>query len=298
MAEPVIGFIGVGLMGHGMAKNIVEKGFALRIVGHRNREPVEDLVKRGAVEADSPRALAAACDVVVLCVADSATVESLVRGPDGIAAGGRPGLVVVDCSTANPNSTLALEAELGRMGITLCDAPLSRTPKEAWEGTLDVMVGADDATYERIEPVIRCFAGRIVRVGPVGNGHKMKLLNNFIAMSYGALYSEALTLGQKIGIAPEVFDSVIRNGRMDCGFYQTFMKYVLERDENAHRFTIRNAHKDMRYVADLANAAGVANFIGSAVNNYYAVAEATGGAGKMVPMLSDVVAGLNGTKLA
>jgi 3-hydroxyisobutyrate dehydrogenase-like beta-hydroxyacid dehydrogenase len=298
MSKPTIGFIGVGLMGHGMAKNIVEKGFPLRILGHRNREPVEDLIGRGAVEAASPKDLAAACDIVFLCVTDSATVESLVRGPDGITAGGKPGLIVVDTSTANPNSTLALEAELGRMGITFCDAPLSRTPKDAWAGTLDVMVGADDATFERIEPAIQCFAGRIVRVGPVGNGHKMKLLNNFIAMSYGALYSEALTLGQKIGIAPEVFDSVIRGGRMDCGFYQTFMTYVLQRDENAHKFTIKNAHKDMRYVADLAVSAGVANWIGSAVNNCYAVAEATGGGGKMVPMLSDVIAELNGTKLA
>lgn len=297
MHKPVIGFIGVGLMGHGMAKNIVEKGYALKIMGRRNRAPVEDLVARGAEELSSPREIAAASDIVILCVTDSATVESLVRGPDGLAAGARPGLTIVDTSTSNPNSTLALAGELAPAGIAFCDAPLSRTPKEAWEGTLDVMVGADDVTFRKIEPVIACFAGKIVRVGPVGNGHKMKLLNNFIAMSYGALYSEALALGNKIGIAPAVFDSVIRGGRMDCGFYQTFMKYVLERDENAHRFALRNAHKDMRYVAEVANAAGVANWVGSAVKNYYATAEATGHGEKMVPMLSDVVAALNGTKL-
>jgi 3-hydroxyisobutyrate dehydrogenase-like beta-hydroxyacid dehydrogenase len=297
MSKPVIGFAGVGLMGHGMAKNIVEKGFPLRVLGHRKREAVDDLIGRGATEAKSPRDLAAGCDIVFLCVTDSATVEALVRGPEGLASGGKPGLIVVDCSTADPNSTMALEAELGRMGITFCDAPLSRTPKDAWAGTLDVMVGADDVTFETIEPVIQCFAGRVIRVGAVGTGHKMKLLNNFLSMTYGALYSEALVLGKKIGIEPAVFDSVVRGGRMDCGFYQTFMKYVLERDENAHKFTLKNAHKDMRYVADLANAAGVANWIGAAAKNYYATAVATGQGERMVPMLSDVVADLNGTKL-
>ncbi|MBT9293251.1 NAD(P)-dependent oxidoreductase [Prosthecodimorpha staleyi] len=297
MAKPVIGFVGVGLMGHGMAKNIVEKGYALRIVGNRNRTPVEDLVGRGAVEAATPRDLAAACDIVLLCVTDSATVEKIVRGPDGLTAGARPGLIVVDCSTADPNSTLALEAELGRMGITFCDAPLSRTPKDAWEGTLDVMVGADDATFETIEPVLATFAGRIVRVGAVGNGHKIKLLNNFVAMTYAAVYSEAFTLAKKIGIEPQALDSVLRGGRMDCGFYQTFTKYLLDRDVNAHRFTIRNAHKDLRYVSGLATASGVANWIGSAARNYYATAEATGHGDDNVPQLSDVIAGLNGTRL-
>lgn len=297
MTKASVGFVGVGLMGHGMAKNIVEKGFALTVLGHRNRTPVEDLIGRGAREAKTARELAAACDIVMLCVTDSATVEALVHGPDGLAAGGKPGLVIVDTSTANPNSTLALAAELGRMGITFCDAPLSRTPKDAWEGTLDVMVGSDDVTFDKIEPVLAAIAGRIVRVGPVGNGHKMKLLNNFLSMSYAALYSEALTLGNKIGIAPQVFDSVVRGGRMDCGFYQTFMKYVLERDPNAHKFTLKNAHKDLRYVADLANTAGVANWIGSAAKNYFAVAEATGNGERFVPMLSDIVAEQNGTKL-
>jgi hypothetical protein len=297
MDKPVIGFVGVGLMGHGMAKNIVEKGYPLRVVANRKREAVDDLVARGARECANPRELAAQCDMIVLCVSDSATVEKVVRGADGIVAGCRPGLTVIDCSTSNPVSTLALQAELGRMGVTLCDAPLSRTPKEAWDGNLDVMVGADDTTFERIEPVLNTFAGRVVRVGPVGAGHKMKLLNNFIAMSYAAVYSEALTIAMKIGITPQVFDSVVRGGRMDCGFYQTYMKYVLERDENAHKFTIRNAHKDMRYVAEVAASANVANWLGASVKNYYAAAEATGQADKMVPMLSDIVAAMNGTKL-
>jgi 3-hydroxyisobutyrate dehydrogenase-like beta-hydroxyacid dehydrogenase len=297
MSKPRIGFIGVGLMGHGMARNIVEKGYPLTIVGNRNREPVDDLVARGASEVATPKEAAVASDIVFLCVSDSSIVEKVIEGPGGIIEAARAGLIVVDTSTSNPNSTLALAAKLNALGMTLLDAPLGRTPKDAEAGTLDVMIGADDASFAIVEPVLKCFSARIVRVGAVGTGHKMKLMNNFLSMTYGALYSEALALSQRIGISPQTFDSVVRGGRMDCGFYQTFMKYVLERDENAHRFSLKNAHKDMRYVAEMANAAGVANPIGAAARNYYAMAEATGNGDKMVPMLSDFVAALNGTRL-
>src|SRR5262249_47046145 len=137
-------FAGVGLMGQGMAKNIVEKGWPLTVLGHRNREPVEDLKRRGATEATSARALAEASDIVVLCVTGSPHVESLVQGPDGLASAGKP-LVIVVCSTAEPSSTTRLAATLAPKGITFIDAPLSRTPKDAQEGTLDVMVGGDEA---------------------------------------------------------------------------------------------------------------------------------------------------------
>src|SRR3954447_14205536 len=140
MSKEKIGFIGLGLMGHGMAKNIVEKGFPLTVVAHRNRVPVDDLVSRGAKEAKDLRALAETSDIVVLCVTGSPEVEALVAGPDGLAAAGRK-LMIVDCSTSDPSSTLRLAAEMQQRGITLIDAPLSRTPKDAEEGTLDVMVG-------------------------------------------------------------------------------------------------------------------------------------------------------------
>jgi 3-hydroxyisobutyrate dehydrogenase-like beta-hydroxyacid dehydrogenase len=298
MTKPRIGFIGVGLMGHGMAKNIVEKGYALTIMGNRNREPVDDLVKREAKEAKTPAEVAAVSDIVFLCVTDSSIVEPLCRGAQGLKTAARKGLIIVDCSTSNPVSTLELAEEFAALGVSFCDAPLSRTPKEAWEGKLDTMIGADDATFAAIKPVCATWAGKIVHLGPVGSGHKMKLLNNFVAMGYAALYAEALTLGQKAGITPQMFDSVIRGGRMDCGFYQTYFKYVLERDRDAHRFTLRNAHKDMRYLAAMADSLGVANPLGSAVKNTYATALGQGRGDDYVPMSSDVIAELNGVKLA
>jgi hypothetical protein len=281
-------------MGHGMAKNIVEKGYPLVVMGHRKREPVEDLVARGASEASTAKELAERCDIIHLCVSGSPQVEENIRGTSGILASGKSGLIVVDCSTSDPVSTLQLNDELAAAGMTLVDAPLSRTPKEAEAGTLDTMVGADPETFEAIRPVLECWAGVIVHLGPVGLGHKMKLINNFIGMGYAALYAEALAIARKNGLTAEQVNSVIAPGRMSNGFYQTFMKYVLERDENAHRFTIANAHKDMRYLANMANAVGAVNSVQSAVKNSFAAMEATGDGEKYVPMLSDFIAFLNG----
>ena len=298
MSKPTIGFIGVGLMGHGMAKNILEAGYALHIMGHRNRTPVDDLVERGAVEATSPRELAETVDILHLCVTGSTEVEALVRGENGILASGKSGLTVIDCSTSDPVSTLVIAAELAAAGMHFADAPLARTPKEAWEGTLDTMVGADPDTFDRIKPVLDCWAGQIVHLGPVGNGHKMKLLNNFVAMSYGVIYSEAMAIARKSGLSVEQFDAVIRPGRLSNGFYETFMKWALERDENAHRFSISNAHKDMRYLTNLISSVGAIAPAQGAVRNAYAGMDATGGGEKYVPMLADFIAAQNGLPTA
>jgi 3-hydroxyisobutyrate dehydrogenase-like beta-hydroxyacid dehydrogenase len=289
-----VGFIGVGLMGHGMAKNIVEKGYPLTVMGRRNRAPIEDLVGRGAREAKTPKEIAQASDIVFLCVTGSPEVEAVVRGADGLKHGLKRGAIVVDCSTSDPVSTIALAAELDGLGVTLVDAPLSRTPKEAWEGTLDTMVGASPEVFARLKPVLDTWAGRVLHIGGTGDGHRMKLLNNFLSMGYAALYSEALVLAQKVGITPDRFDSVIRNGRMDCAFYQTFMRFTLEGDRDAHKFTLSNAFKDMRYLESMADAAGIANPLGNAVKNAFALAVAAGGADDYVPMLAEAVANRNG----
>ena len=159
------------------------------------------------------------------------------------------------------------------------------------------MVGGDPDAVKRARPVLEAFAGRLIETGPVGTGHTMKLLNNFLSMGYAAIYSEALMVGAKAGLTPAVFDSVISGGRMDCGFYQTFRKYVIERDRNAHRFTLANALKDMSYLAGFAQALSVANPVGAAVRNSFAQAVATGHGEDYVPMLSDWVAEWNGTSL-
>lgn len=293
-----IGFIGLGFMGHGIAKNIVEKGYPLAVLGHTNRAPVEDLARRGAVEVKTAKEVAARSTVVFLCVTGSKEVEAIVRGADGLKDGLKPGSVIVDCSTADPNSTIALAAELAPLGVDYVDAPLGRTPKEAWEGTLDTMVGASDAVFARLKPILETWASRVVHIGGTGDGHRMKLLNNFLSLGYAALYSEALALSQKVGISPQRFDSVIRGGRMDCGFYQTFMRWTLDGDRDAHKFTIANAFKDLRYLEAMADAAGLANPMGNAAKNSFALTHASGGAQDYVPMLATHIGRVNGVDLA
>jgi len=294
-----IGFIGLGLMGHGMAKNIVEKGFPLIVTGHRNRAPIDDLVHRGATEVQSARQVAERASIVFLCVTGSREVEAVIRGADGLRAGLKPGAVIVDCSTSDPTSTVALAEELAVASINYADAPLSRTPKEAWEGKLDTMVGATDEVFARIKPVLETWAGKIVHIGGIGDGHRMKLLNNFVSLGYAAIYAEALTLATKVGISPERFDSVIRGGRMDNGFYQTFMGYTIEGNREAHKFTLANAFKDLGYLESMADSVKLLNPVGNAVKNSFGFAVANGGSGaeNYVPHLPEYVGKANGVDM-
>ncbi|MFB2553856.1 NAD(P)-dependent oxidoreductase [Ensifer soli] len=292
MTKEKIGFIGVGLMGHGMAKNILAKGWELTVMGHRNRAPVENLLSLGAKEAKTPREMAGAVDVVMLCVTGSVQVEAILDGPEGLRAAGRP-LLVIDCSTSDPSVTLKLAEKLAPEGITLIDAPLGRTPAEAEAGTLDVMAGGDDETFARAEPILAAFSRRVIHTGPTGSGHTMKLLNNFLSLGYAALYSEALMIGAKTGIDGKTFDSVIRGGRMDCDFYRSFAGWFVERNPDAHKFTISNALKDVTYLASLGNAIGVANPVGTAVRNSYGLACGLGHGDAYVPRLADIVAEAN-----
>ena len=299
MAQETIGFVGVGLMGQGMAKNIVEKGFPLTVMAHRNRAPIDDLVRRGASEAKSLREIAEKSSIVFLCVTGSREVEAVIRGKDGLKAGLKPGSIVIDCSTADPTSTVALAEELAAAGIGYADAPLGGTPVQAAEGKLSAMVGATDEVFARIEPVIQTWAGKIVHIGGVGDGHRMKLLNNFISLGYAAIYAEALALSNKVGISSERFDSVIRGGRMDNGFYQTFMGYTIEGNREAHKFTIANAFKDLTYLESMADSVKLMNPVGNAVKNSFSLAHSAGGDGpeNYVPHLPEYIGRANGIDL-
>ena len=293
MSETKIGFIGLGFMGHGMAKNLVQKGYPLVVKGNRNRTPIDSLVGMGAVEVATPREMAAQCDVIHLCLSNSPQVEDCFRGPDGILAGARKGLVVIDTTTADPTSTTALAAELAAAGGTFVDAPLGRTPKEAEAGTLDAMVGCDAATFAKVKPILECWAGNITHVGETGAGHKMKLLMNFISMGYASLYAEATVLGAAVGVPPAKVREVIGSSRLSNGFFDTFMTYAVDREE-VHKFTISNAAKDLRYVNAMADDAGLVTVMAAAAKQYFAHVEAAGNGGDYVPKITDHVARLNG----
>ena len=293
MTTEAVGFVGVGLMGHGMAKNILAAGYRLSVIAHTNRTPVEALVAQGATEATTLADLAANSSIIHICAPGSPQVEAIVEALLPVM---QPGTVIVDCSTSDPNSTVTLAAKLEANGFHMVDAPLGGTPVQAEAGDLSTMVGAPEPIFERVKPVIAAWAGAIVYMGPSGSGHKMKLLNNFLSLGYAALYSEALALSEKVGITTSQFDSVIRGSRMDCGFYQTFMGYAVGGNREAHKFTLTNALKDMRYLEAMADGVDLANPIGNAVKNSFALAHAAGGNGPedYVPHLTDYVAKRNG----
>ena len=192
-----IGFIGAsGMMGHGMAKNLRAKGWPLALTVHRNTERVADLLAAGATQAASPKALAADSDIVFLCVTGSPQVEAAVLGEQGLLAGAKPGLLIVDTSTSEPDSTARLREASAKQGVRVIDAPLARTPVEAEAGKLNVMVGADAADFAALEPVLRAFAENVFHVGGPGAGHTIKLLNNFIAQAMCTSIAEAFAVAR------------------------------------------------------------------------------------------------------
>jgi len=294
-----IGFIGAsGLMGHGMAKHLLAKGHGLALTVHRNRERVGDLLAAGATEAASPAALAAASEIVFLCVTGSPQVEAAVTGADGLLAGARPGsgLLVVDCSTSEPDSTATLRAACAAAGVVFVDAPLTRTPAEAELGKLNVMVGAEPAVFARLEPVLRAFAENVFHVGGPGAGHIIKLLNNFMAQAICTSTAEAFAVGARAGVDLRQLVSLVSVGAVNSGLFQMMAK-TLDGELGALRFELDNARKDIRYYTHLAEGMAVPTVMGEAVHQSLVLASALGHGRKYVPSLVEAQEQLTGATI-
>ena len=288
-----VGFIGLGHMGYGMAVNILTHGFPLQVMAHRSRKAVDDLVRRGAQEVPTPKVMAASCDIVFLCVPGAKEVEALVAGDDGLAAGARSGLTMVDCTTSDPSALLRLAAEYAPRGLVFVDAPLGRSPREAWKGALSTMVGADVSTLERIRPVLATFATTIQHVGALGDGHRLKLVNNFISLGYAALYSEALALAIKVGLSAASFDDLVRSSRMHCAFYDTFIGWVMSGDRQSHPYALDDALRTISDVVQFSRSVRLHGRLASGVRDLYAEAVADGFGEAMLPELPRAVARAN-----
>jgi 3-hydroxyisobutyrate dehydrogenase-like beta-hydroxyacid dehydrogenase len=292
-----IGFIGAsGLMGHGIAKNLHAKGHALALTVHRNRERVADLLAAGAIEVDSPAMLARHSDVVFICVTGSPQVEVSVAGADGLLSGARPGLVIVDCSTSEPDSTARLRALAALKDVTFVDAPLARTPVEAELGKLNVMVGAGQTTFAQLEPVLRCFAENVIHVGGPGAGHTIKLLNNFIAQAICTATAEAFAVGARAGVDLTKLVELISAGAVNSGLFQAMAK-TLHGDLGGIKFELDNARKDLRYYTHLAESLNVPSLVGESVHQSLALASALGHGGKYVPSLVEAQEQLTGATI-
>jgi 3-hydroxyisobutyrate dehydrogenase-like beta-hydroxyacid dehydrogenase len=293
-----IGFIGIGMMGHGMAKNLLAKGYALTFKANRNRANLEDLLALGAKEAKTNAECARAADVVFICVTGSPQVEEIVYGKDGVLEAARPGLRVVDTSTAEPSSTARIRADLAARGAKLVDAPLARTPKEAEEGRLNTMVGADADDFHSLEPVLRAFCENIFHVGPPGSGHTLKLVNNMLAMSVACATAEAIAVAAKAGIDLGKAYDVISAGGVNSGVFQMMTaKPLKDGDLSSFKFGIANAHKDLGYYSRMAAGLPLASPVGAATHQSLVRACAMGYGDKLVTSLLEVQEKLAGVKI-
>jgi 3-hydroxyisobutyrate dehydrogenase-like beta-hydroxyacid dehydrogenase len=291
-----IGFIGIGLMGHGMAKNLLKKGHPLSFLVHRNRQNIADLLELKAKEVKSPLEVSRESDVVILCVTGTPQVEANVYG--GLLEGARKGQIVIDCSTAQPDSTDRIRADFEQKGARYVDAPLARTPVQAEEGKLNCMVGADAKTFAEVKPVLEKFCENIFHVGGFGAGHRMKLVNNFLAMSHALATSEALAVCAKVGIDLEVFFKLISAGGANSAMFQMIVPKALQGDHTGLLFTLANAKKDIGYYQQMAGNASFAGPLGGVLYQQLVQANALGLGEKFVPSLIEAYERINGIQVA
>jgi 3-hydroxyisobutyrate dehydrogenase-like beta-hydroxyacid dehydrogenase len=297
MRQPRIGFIGLGMMGHGMAANLLRKGFPLAVKVNRDRSRLADILAAGARECATNAEVADASDIVILCVTGSPQVEDIVFGANGLATAARDGLTVIDTSTAEPGSTAKIREALAQKGTAFVDAPLARTPKEAEEGRLNAMVGADDAAFERVKPVLAAFCENIFHVGPPGAGHTLKLVNNFMALTIAASIAEAFAVAAKAGVRLDKLFEVVSQGALNSNIFQMIGGGAVQGDLTRMKFSIANAAKDLRYYTHLAESMPVASFVGEAVHQSFAQAVALGLGDKLLGSMIEAQEIINRTRI-
>jgi 3-hydroxyisobutyrate dehydrogenase-like beta-hydroxyacid dehydrogenase len=297
--KPRIGFIGLGLMGHGIAKNLVTKGFPLTVRVNRNRKPLEDILAAGAKEVATNADVARHSDIVFLCVTGAPQVEEIVHGKDGLASAARKGMVIVDTSTSEPATTAKMRDALAPLGVLFVDAPLARTPLEAEAGRLNIMVGADDATFAALKPVLQAFCENIIHAGPPGHGLMIKLINNFIAQAIATATAEACAAAAKSGVSIKKLHEVISAGAVNSGIFQMMVGKMLENngDLTGLKFTLVNAMKDLRYYTHFAESLPVPAIIGEAVHQSLVNANLLGFGDKYVASLIEAQEKLAGVKI-
>ncbi|MDR3536805.1 MAG: NAD(P)-dependent oxidoreductase [Acetobacteraceae bacterium] len=288
-AKAHVGLVGVGLMGHGIASNILKHGYALRFLDHPGNQPVADLVAKGAAAHASGADLAAHCDIVVLCVTGTPQVEDALFRPDGVVAGMKPGTIVIDCSTAIPASTRTVAARIAAAGGRFLDAAMTRTPKEAAEGRLNLIVGAPDALLQEVLPLLRSFAENIAHAGPVGAGHQLKLLHNFVSLGFSAVLAEAAAAARRADVPAEVFVEVLAKGGGAGVILDRMKPFMLAGDASGFTFTLANALKDLTYYNAMTSALGAANGVAQAAQALYAGAVEHGHQARPVPELVTIL---------
>ncbi|KND60536.1 3-hydroxyisobutyrate dehydrogenase [Candidatus Burkholderia verschuerenii] len=272
-----IGMIGIGLMGHGIARNVMKHGYPLTVVEHPGNQPLDELRAGGVKSVANGAALARESDIVILCVTGSPEVEAVLSAPDGVLAGLQPGTIVIDCSTAVPASTVRMAERVREAGGLFIDAPMTRTAKEAHEGRLNLLVGADPELFARVEPLLRTFAENVTHVGGTGSGHSMKLLHNFVSLGTIALISEAAACAARAGVDAQTFVDVLAKGGGGGAALERLRPSLIDGDPSGMPFAMTNALKDLGYYVTMAGDTEAVDAIALAVQSTYAGAVEQGG---------------------
>ncbi len=285
MTKPVIGFIGLGLMGSNMVENLQKRGFK-PIVMDLNKEAVATVVARGATEATSARELAAASDIVMLCLTTSRVVEMLVYSEDGILAGIREGAVLIDFGTSIPASTRKIGADLAKKGAGMIDAPLGRTPAHAKDGLLNIMASGEKATFDKVKPVLDMQGENVFYLGALGAGHTTKLINNFMGMTTVAAMSQAFAVADLAGVDRQQLWEIMSTGPSNSPFMKFCKNYAVDGVSDLG-FSINNANKDLGYFLEMVKDLGTESQIAEGTSaNLQAAVDAGMGNGN-VPEIMD-----------
>lgn len=252
-----IGFIGLGIMGRPMAKNLLKAGHEL-VVFDFNKEAVADLVSNGAASAETGKELASQCDVVITMVPNSPHVRAAVLGENGVAEGAKPGTVIIDMSSIDPTESRAIGAELEKLGIDMLDAPVSGGEPKAIDGTLSVMVGGKKDLFDKYYDMLMVIAGSVVYVGELGAGNVAKLANQIVVAVNIAAVSEALTFAKKAGTDPELVYQAIRGGLAGSTVMDAKAPMMLNRN-------FKPGFRIELHIKDLNNALNAAHNVSSPV---------------------------------
>lgn len=290
MTQPSIGFIGLGLMGAAMVGRLQDKGYDVTVTANRSRPNIDAAVARGATEVATARDVAAASDIVMLCMDTSDSVESRMRGADGVIAGLRDGAVVIDFGTSLPGSTRTLGAEVAAAGGTYLDAPLGRTPSHAKDGLLNIMAAGDKAAFDKVEPVLKDLGENVFHLGALGSGHTIKLMNNFFGMTVANAMAEAFAMADVAGIDRAQLYDVMAAGPLHSGMMDFVKGYGVDGDPNQLAFAIKNAAKDVGYYARMAEDAGVDSIMSKGALSALREATDAGHGDKMVSQMIDFYA--------
>lgn len=279
-----VGLIGAGMMGHGLAANLLKHGHGVTVIAHRNRAPVDDLVAKGAAEAKDFKALAGAAETIILCVSTAEAVNAAIAR---LTPHLRPGQIVLDAGTTDPATTRHHARDLKALGVAYADIPLTGGPEQAEAAQLGVLCGADEATFATIAPLLACFASTVRHFGPPGTGHAAKLISNYLVTGMIALVAEAFTTARKAGIDWQSLYEVAQNGSGNSGVLRKMVGPALAGDFDGYRFALSNAAKDIAYYAEMAEALGCRSELTDTVADGFARAVAGGHGGRNVSRLLD-----------